>query len=209
MRRAPSFLLIDYFFYKGSHGKPLQYSYLENLTGKGASWAIVHGIAKSWTWLKSLSTHARTPLLQVYNKWELLSTSQWLFLKFSASYIFIVSIPPKKWTEYCLYRRGNWDAEKLNYLPKMVAEIQIPCTYTSTQRLAWPHDLLWPVRYKQAWCKQRLHKGFFFGGLSSLQFFLLQLWDFPKQPGEGEGGCPEDGQNQDPKHVASVDHWSL
>ena len=32
-------------------GNPLQYSYLENSMDRGAWWAIVHGIAKSRTWL--------------------------------------------------------------------------------------------------------------------------------------------------------------
>ena len=40
------------------HGNPLQYSCLENPTDRGAWWATVHGVAKSWTWLKQLSTHA-------------------------------------------------------------------------------------------------------------------------------------------------------
>ena len=31
------------------HGNPLQYSYLKNPMDKGAWWATVHGIAKSWT----------------------------------------------------------------------------------------------------------------------------------------------------------------
>ena len=33
------------------NGNPLQYSCLENSTDKGAWWAGVHGLAKSWTWL--------------------------------------------------------------------------------------------------------------------------------------------------------------
>ena len=33
------------------NGNPLQYSCLENLMQRGALWAIVRGIAKSWTWL--------------------------------------------------------------------------------------------------------------------------------------------------------------
>ena len=33
----------------GGHGNPLQYSCLENLMDRGAWWATVHGIAKSWT----------------------------------------------------------------------------------------------------------------------------------------------------------------
>ena len=31
------------------NGNPLQYSCIENLLGRGALWAIVHGVAKSWT----------------------------------------------------------------------------------------------------------------------------------------------------------------
>ena len=45
----------------GRHGNPLQYSYLQNPMDRGAWWATVHGVAKSWTRLKQLSMH--TPLL--------------------------------------------------------------------------------------------------------------------------------------------------
>ena len=46
----------------GGHGNPLQYSCLENPMDRGAWWATVHGIAKSWTRLKQLihtHTHPR------------------------------------------------------------------------------------------------------------------------------------------------------
>ena len=36
----------------GEHGNPLQYSCLENSMDRGAWWATVHGVAKSWTQLK-------------------------------------------------------------------------------------------------------------------------------------------------------------
>ena len=39
-------------------GNPLQYSCLENPMDRGACWATVHGVAKSRTQLKQLSTHA-------------------------------------------------------------------------------------------------------------------------------------------------------
>ena len=39
----------------GEHGNPLQYSCLENLMDRGAWWAMVHGVAKSWTQLKWLN----------------------------------------------------------------------------------------------------------------------------------------------------------
>ena len=44
----------------GGHGKPLQYSCLENLMDRGAWWATVHGVAKSRTRLKRLgmNTHS-------------------------------------------------------------------------------------------------------------------------------------------------------
>ena len=41
----------------GGHGNPLQYSCLGNPMDRGAYWATVHRIAKSWTWLKQLSKH--------------------------------------------------------------------------------------------------------------------------------------------------------
>ena len=36
----------------GGHGNPLQYSCLENPMDRGAWWATVHSVAKSWTRLK-------------------------------------------------------------------------------------------------------------------------------------------------------------
>ena len=41
-------------------GNPLQYSCLENPMDRGAWRATVHRVAKSWTWLKQLSTHTCT-----------------------------------------------------------------------------------------------------------------------------------------------------
>ena len=42
----------------GGNGNPLQYSCLENLTNRGTWQVTVHRIAKSWTRLKQLNTHA-------------------------------------------------------------------------------------------------------------------------------------------------------
>ena len=39
------------------NGNPLQYSCLENSMDRGVLWAIVHGVAKSQTWLKWLHMH--------------------------------------------------------------------------------------------------------------------------------------------------------
>ena len=45
----------------GGHGYPLQYSCLENSMDRGAWWATVHGVAKTQTRLKQLSTHVKEP----------------------------------------------------------------------------------------------------------------------------------------------------
>ena len=47
------------------NGNPLQYSCLENSMDRGAWWAIVHGVEKSWT---PLSTHARTHMHATLDK---------------------------------------------------------------------------------------------------------------------------------------------
>ena len=43
---------------RGGPGNPLQYFCLENPMDRGAWWATVHSVAKNWTRLKQLSTHA-------------------------------------------------------------------------------------------------------------------------------------------------------
>ena len=43
----------------GGNGNLLQYSCLENPMDRGAWWAMVHGVTKSWTWLKWLSTMSK------------------------------------------------------------------------------------------------------------------------------------------------------
>ena len=41
------------------NANPLQYSCLENLIDRGAWWATVYRVAKSWTWLEQFSTLTR------------------------------------------------------------------------------------------------------------------------------------------------------
>ena len=41
----------------GGHGNPLQYSCLENPMDRGAWWATIHRVAKSWIGMRQLSTH--------------------------------------------------------------------------------------------------------------------------------------------------------
>ena len=42
----------------GGHGNPFQDSCMKNPMDRGAWQAVVHGVAKSQTWLKQLSIHA-------------------------------------------------------------------------------------------------------------------------------------------------------
>ena len=48
---------------EGGHGSPLQYSCLENPMDRGAWWATVHRVIKSWIQLKWLSMHAHHEIL--------------------------------------------------------------------------------------------------------------------------------------------------
>ena len=51
------------------NGNPLQYSCLENLTDRGAWWAIVHGIPNRWTWMSTAASGAdRTHLMERITK---------------------------------------------------------------------------------------------------------------------------------------------
>ena len=56
----------------GGHGDPLQYSCLESPMDRGAWWAMVHGIAKRWTCLKQMDTHAHT-----HQPYYVLTASPW------------------------------------------------------------------------------------------------------------------------------------
>ena len=75
------------------HGNPLQYSCLENPMDRGAWWAAVHGVTKSWTRLKRLSTHAH--LLNLCCWWclqfggSLNITKQWWLVIFSYLFFFL------------------------------------------------------------------------------------------------------------------------
>ena len=47
----------------GGNGNPLQYSCLQNPMDRGAWWATVHEVAKHWTRLQGLSTHAPVSII--------------------------------------------------------------------------------------------------------------------------------------------------
>ena len=46
---------------RGEDGSPFQYSCLENSLDRGAWWATIHGVTKSWTGLRNCACmHTRT-----------------------------------------------------------------------------------------------------------------------------------------------------
>ena len=48
------------------HGTPLWYSCLENPMDRGAWWATVHEVTKSWTQLKQLGVHTLCSHMEIY-----------------------------------------------------------------------------------------------------------------------------------------------
>ena len=76
----------------GGHGNSLQYSCLD----RGAWRATVHGVEKSWTWLKRLSTHA-CMLPQEALKSNRLSTLTLCFIFKTHSYYSRSSLRKWKW----------------------------------------------------------------------------------------------------------------
>ena len=59
----------------GGNGNPLQYSYLGSPMDRGAWWATVHGVAKSWTRLTEHTyTHIHT---HTWSCASLYSSSKW------------------------------------------------------------------------------------------------------------------------------------
>ena len=52
-RKSDQFLLTSLIEIGEDHGNPLQYSCPENPMDRGAWWATVHGVTKSWTQLSN------------------------------------------------------------------------------------------------------------------------------------------------------------
>ena len=47
------------------NGNPHQYSCLENSMDRGAWWAVVHGVTRSWTWLNHTNTHTNIKINKI------------------------------------------------------------------------------------------------------------------------------------------------
>ena len=57
------------------NGNPLKYSYLENSMDRGASWATIHGVAKSWTWLSEFTHFTKN------TSWIFTSHKNWVIFR--------------------------------------------------------------------------------------------------------------------------------
>ena len=52
------------------NGNPLQCSCLDNPRDRGAWWAAIYGVTKSWTWLKWLNSSKKGPDLEAVGGWR-------------------------------------------------------------------------------------------------------------------------------------------
>ena len=99
----------------GGHGIPMQYSCLENSMDRGAWWATVHGIAKSWTWL---SEHTHKQLIKNMTILLLLDFGFWYYLLLSHH---------EKWNccsfFFLFLHKPQWH-------PSLVQSTQYSCTIT-------------------------------------------------------------------------------
>ena len=109
----------------GGHGNPLQYSYLENPRDRGAWWATVHGVTKSWTQVKQLSKQAYMYVYLIHFAVHLKQTQHCKSTKFQwKNYLKTMvtpSDPPRTlWQEdassgymfYWCHWAGTWAVEK-------------------------------------------------------------------------------------------------
>ena len=100
--------------YGEGHGNPLRYSCLENPMDRGAWRAVVHGVAKSWTWLKQLSISIMSVIMSIMSVsglsriWELCAPGDWSEVTHEPS-------PPAQYLHECTDQHiGNWFGELWN-----------------------------------------------------------------------------------------------
>ena len=112
----------------GGHGHPLQYSCLENPMDRGAWWASIHRITKSWKRLKWLSMH--TCMYRYKTEGNCIC---FFFLFCFHSLIFLLIYPLFHWDIFLLQRKH--DSQSPNLYVVAVAPVSLNC---DSLRDLWP-----------------------------------------------------------------------
>ena len=86
----------------GGHGNPLQYSCLENPMDRGAWWATVHRVTKSWARLKQLGTHARV-LFYFLCFYLIIYTGDFAYQNLESCLSYSFSLPPTHCVDVLLF----------------------------------------------------------------------------------------------------------
>ena len=91
------------------NGYPLQYSCLENPMDRGAWWAAVHGVAKSWTQLSDWHFHFQLSALRICDASTFLGSGNVCYWINNAVWFpeHIHGVPIV-WGRYCIRWFGSW-----------------------------------------------------------------------------------------------------
>ena len=144
------------------HGSPLQYSHLQNPMDRGARWAAVHGVERSWT---RLSAHAcltmlcwvtNHPQMQLLKKRTLI-ISQSLWNVEMAELVLQLTDSHKASVKLSVWATGVWrltrggSAAKLNTMLWERIQLPVGCRL----RAPVPYPLVFPSDLpNMSWCCQ-------------------------------------------------------
>ena len=126
----------------GGHGNPLQYSSLENPKDRKAWQATVHGIAKSWIWLKWLcrQVEIRFSLVMIAMGWLAISSN--CFRTHVCSMCLHMRTHQHVYIHTDVYSCDRSLSQTLHYNHIGVSQLAMKGVNTSTWRsffLKWPH----------------------------------------------------------------------
>ena len=135
----------------GGHGNRLQYSCLENPMDRGAWWATVHGVTKSQTRLKRLSTqHVLCVLLNALYINLIPTTALWKRYYYHYYYYYspVTEIKPLRHfsivTSLVSDKVGAWAQD--TWLQSLHSAPLLNCPYTANCRIVWIETLPYKLR---------------------------------------------------------------
>ena len=157
----------------GGHGNPLQYSCLGNPMDRGAWRAIVHGVAKSWTWLRWLSiTHKQQYFRDGYRWTSEMASRVPCLLEFMAFYNQSPplecwpSLQTLEWVEYSK-DGGHYCQDQVT---KMVASVLLALSYS-----LW---LLLLLLCGELHCKELMQQEYAWGSFGGASTMILDFLDY-------------------------------